>query len=229
MAISSVAQHIDNGEEILRNSVELARRHNRLYCFRMTMNRLQQRRKGATLVSKHMDSWYDLLSGAVPNDTKPKSKARSVAPSLGSILAELLYDPLFTYRSLQGIPGRVLLEHCISHSYEHVADKINLNNPSTCVGPQDIIGRIEHVLHDPAVWDIATTTTQTSANEKMRPLIEVLTIAPAKDHNAAPTPDDYFKRCANCIDMCFKACTVKRVEGKAQADSLDSTVQNVHR
>lgn len=162
MAITQVAQHIDNGEEMLRNSVEFARQHNRLHCFRMLMHSLQQRRIGLNLVSKDIHPWYGHISHAVESDdTLSRSKAYPTyaIPSLGSIPGELLYDPFFTYRSLQKIPDRILLEHCISHSYEHVSEKINLNNPSPHVDPQDIIVQVEKALRDPAVWDIATATT----------------------------------------------------------------------
>jgi hypothetical protein len=117
-----------------------------------------------------------------------------------------------------GDPDRVLLELCISHSYEHLSDKISLNNGRCHVRPQDIINRVYRVLHDPAVWDIATTTTQTSTKEKTLLNIQLLphTVAsPAATRIQAPTADDYFKRCANCIDVGAKYCATKKVEGKS--------------
>jgi hypothetical protein len=188
----------------------------------MTVSSHQQRRKGATLVSKDIESWYSLISHATESDDEIRKKSwsksfRGSATPFGRILGELLYDHIFTYSSLQDIPDRVLLEYCISHSYEHVADKVNLNNANGRICPQDIIKRVERVLHDPSVWDIATTTTQTSTKEKALPTIQLLphTVAPAVIRVEAPTADDYFKRCANCIDIGHKACTTKKVDGNS--------------
>jgi hypothetical protein len=222
-AISQVTQHIDSGDEILRNAVEFARQHNRLHCYRMALNRQQQRRKGVTLVSQDIDSWYNCISDVVASDDKIHKQSwsksfRGSATPFGRILGELLYDPLFTYRSLLEIPDRVLLEFCISHSYEHVSDKISLNNGHCRVRPQEIINRVYSVLHDPAVWDIATTTTQTSTRENALLNIQLRphTVAsPAATRIRTPTVDDYFKRCANCIDVGAKHCATKKVEGKS--------------
>lgn len=99
-----------------------------------------------------MESWYNHISHAVDSDDMivkrswSKSSRGSATP-FGRILGELFYDPLFTYRNLLDIPDRVLLELCISHSYEHVSDKLNLNNGHCHVRPQDIIDRVERVLH----------------------------------------------------------------------------------
>lgn len=198
IAFSQLAQHIENGEEMLRNAVEFARQHNRLHCYRMGLNRQQRRRKGVTLVSKDMESWYNHISHAVDSDDvivkRSWSKSfRGSATPFGRILGELFYDPLFTYRALLEIPDRVLLELCISHSYEHVSDKLNLNNGHCRVRPQDIIDRVERVLHDPSVWDIATTTTQTRTKEKTLPGIQLLphiVASPAATRTQAPTADD---------------------------------------
>jgi hypothetical protein len=214
-AICQVTQHIDDGDEILRNAVEFARQHNRLHCYRMGLNRQQQRRKGVTLVSQDIESWYSRISLAVESDDKTHKRSwsssfRGSATPFGRILGELLCDPLFTYRSLQEIPDRVLLELCISHSYEHVCDKINLNNGHYHVHPQEVINRVYGVLHDPAVWDIATTTTQTSTKEKPQTVA-----SPAATRVQAPTADDYYKKCANCIDVDASYCATKKVQGKS--------------
>jgi hypothetical protein len=39
-----------------------------------------------------------------------------------------------------------VLAYCISHSYEHVADKINLNNARAEIRPQDVADRVKMVL-----------------------------------------------------------------------------------
>ena len=223
-AMIQVTQHIGDGE-VMRNAVEFARQHNRLHCYRMGLNSQQQRRKGVTLVSQDMDSWYNHLSHAVESDDKIHKRSwsksfRGSATPFGRILGELLHDPLFTYRNLEEISDRVLLELCISHSYEHIFDKLSLNNGHCHVHPQDIIHRVERALHDPAVWDIATTTTYTSTKEKALPTFQLLThtVAPpavlCMEVPTTPTADDYYKKCANCLDIGAKFCTTKRVAGK---------------
>jgi hypothetical protein len=205
--------------------MQFARQHNRLHCFHMTTSSHHQRRKGTTLVSQDIDSWYNRISN--PAETSDKVQKRSwskayggSAAPFGKIFGDLMYDPLFTYLSIQAIPDRVLLEYCISHSYEHVADKINLNNADAGVSPQDVVNHIEMVLHDPAVWDIAITTTQTSKREKTLPTIQLLphAVAPPAavrvEVPGPPTADDYFKKCANCIDTGSKSCLTTRVQGR---------------
>jgi hypothetical protein len=172
-----------------------------------------------------MESWYSRISNAVESDVKEKKKwsqaYRGSATSLGKILGDSMYDLSFTYRSLQEIPDRVVLEYCISHSYEHVADKINLNNARAEVRPQDVADRVKMVLHDPAVWDIAITTAQTSTKEKTLPTIQLLphVMAPPSvvriQAPGPPTADDYFKKCASCLDIGAKSCLTKRVHGKS--------------
>jgi hypothetical protein len=225
-AISSVAQKIENGEEMLRNAMQFARQHNRLNCYHNTTSSHHQRRKGTTLVSQNIESWYNLISNAAETSDKVQKRLWSKAyvgsaTPFGKIFGDLMYDPLFTYRSLQAIPDRVLLEYCISHSYEHVADKINLNNADAGVSPQHVVNYIEMVLHNPAVWDIAITTTQTSTREKTLPTIQLLphAVAPPAavriEAPRLPTADDYFKKCANCLDIGSKSCLIARVQGKS--------------
>ena len=213
---------------MLRNTIQIARQHHRFHCYHNNTNSHHQRRKGAALVSQDMESWYSRISHAVESDVKEKKKWSQAyggsAASLGKILGDLMYDTSFTYRSLQEIPDRVVLEYCISHSYEHVADKINLNNARAETRPQDVADRVKMVLHDPAVWDIAITTTQTSTKEKTLPktlpTIQLLphVVAPPSvvriQAPGPPTADDYFKKCANCLDIGAKSCLTKRVHGK---------------
>jgi hypothetical protein len=73
-AISEVALTIDNGKEMLRNTIQIARQHHRLHCYHMNSSNHHQRRNGATLVSQDMESWYSRISNAVESDVKEKKK-----------------------------------------------------------------------------------------------------------------------------------------------------------